>query len=62
MYATYLSEIRIYKDMSHCTMIYFTIELKIKGTAVAEWLRHCATNRKAAGSIPDGVTGISQRQ
>ena len=21
-------------------------------------LRHCATNRKVAGSIPDGVTGI----
>jgi hypothetical protein len=20
------------------------------------WLRHCATNRKVAGSIPDGVT------
>jgi hypothetical protein len=22
------------------------------------WLRHCATGRKVAGSIPDGVTGI----
>jgi hypothetical protein len=22
------------------------------------WLRHCATNRKVAGPIPDGVTGI----
>jgi hypothetical protein len=22
------------------------------------WLRHCATNRMIAGSIPDGVTGI----
>jgi len=29
-----------------------------KGTAVAQWLRCCATNRKIAGSIPDGVTGI----
>jgi hypothetical protein len=28
------------------------------GTAVAQWLRRCATNRKVAGSIPDGVTGI----
>ena len=28
------------------------------GTAVAQWLRHCATNRKVAGSIPDGVIGI----
>jgi hypothetical protein len=22
------------------------------------WLRHCATSRKIAGSIPDGVIGI----
>ena len=28
------------------------------GTAVAEWLRCCATNRKIAGSIPDCVIGI----
>jgi len=27
-------------------------------TAVARWLRCCATNRKVAGSIPDGVIGI----
>jgi len=25
------------------------------GTAVAQWLRCCATNRKVAGSIPEGV-------
>jgi len=28
------------------------------GTAVAQWLRCCATSRKVAGSIPDGVIGI----
>jgi hypothetical protein len=28
------------------------------GTAVAQWLRYCATNWKVAGSIPDGVIGI----
>jgi hypothetical protein len=28
------------------------------GTAVAQWLRYCATNRKVAGLIPDGVIGI----
>ena len=28
------------------------------GTAVAQWLRYCATNRKVAGSIPDGVIGV----
>jgi hypothetical protein len=26
--------------------------------SVAQWLRHFATNRKVAGSIPDGVIGI----
>ena len=30
-------------------------------TAVAQWLRYCATNRKVAGSIPDGVIGIGVR-
>jgi hypothetical protein len=29
-----------------------------RGHAVAQWLRHCATNRKVTGSIPDGVIGI----
>ena len=29
-----------------------------QGTAVAQWLRYCATNRKVAGSIPVGVTGF----
>ena len=28
------------------------------GTAVAQWLRHCAANRKVAGSIPAGVSGF----
>ena len=27
------------------------------GTAVAQWLRCCATNRKLGGLIPDGVSG-----
>jgi hypothetical protein len=30
--------------------------------AVAYWLRHYATNRQVAGSIPDGVIGIFQWQ
>ena len=29
------------------------------GTAVAQWLRYYATNRKVAGSIPAGVIGFS---
>jgi len=27
-------------------------------TAVAQWLRYCAANRKVAGSIPAGVIGF----
>jgi len=34
-----------------------TLEL-VLGTAVAQWLRYCATNRKVAGSNPAGVGGI----
>jgi hypothetical protein len=29
-------------------------------TAVAQWLRYCATNQKVSGSIPDGVIGNFQ--
>jgi hypothetical protein len=32
--------------------------MSYRGTAVAQWLRYCVTNRKVAGSIPDGVVGI----
>jgi len=34
---------------------HFKKPLLVWGTAVAQWLRCCATNRKVAGSIPDGV-------
>ena len=46
--------LKIYHEKS---WIYFTISIK-RRTAVAQWLRCCATNRKVAGSIPDGVTVI----
>jgi len=28
------------------------------GTAVAQWIRYCPTNRKVAGSIPASVNGF----
>jgi hypothetical protein len=34
----------------------------VLGRAVAQWLRHYATNRHVAGSIPDGTIGIFQWQ
>jgi hypothetical protein len=35
------------------------IRWNLLGHAVAQWFRNCATNRKVAGSTPDGVIGIS---
>ena len=32
--------------------------MELLGTAVAQWLRCCATNRKVAGSIPASVSGF----
>jgi hypothetical protein len=41
----------------HTGKIRFTMYWNL-GTAVAQWLSCCATNRKVAGSIPAGVIGI----
>jgi hypothetical protein len=38
------------------------IYMYVRGRAVAQWLRHYATNRQVAGSIPDGIIGIFQWQ
>jgi hypothetical protein len=40
------------------TSFSFTIRVISGGTQWRIWLRHCATNRKVAGSIPDGVNEI----
>ena len=42
----------------HIQDIQNTVPLVTWGTAVAQWLRRCATNRKVAGSISAGVIGI----
>jgi len=34
---------------------YYNINITILGTAVAQWLKCCATNREVAGLIPAGV-------
>ena len=36
----------------------FLLPLCFTGTAVAQWLRCCATNRKVSGSIPAPVIGF----
>jgi hypothetical protein len=51
------SELR--RRMCPTTTTLFYIIINIWGPLmVAQWLRYCATNRKVAGSIPDGVIGI----
>ena len=47
-----------YKHLFLSIYISFSLVHQLLGTAVAQWLRCCATNRKVAGSIPDGVIGI----
>jgi hypothetical protein len=39
-------------------VLFCTVLTSARGHVVAQWLRHCDINRKVAGSIPDGVTGI----
>jgi hypothetical protein len=39
-------------------MLVFNVWMPNMGTAVPQWLRYFATNRKVAGSVPDGVVGF----
>ena len=52
-------ELSVLKRVSlQSVQIGFLLVLHCWGTRWRSWLRHCATSRKVAGSIPDGVTGI----
>ena len=47
------------KCRSNINFIYISFTFKLRtDTRPCSWLRHCATSRKIAGSIPDGLTGI----
>jgi len=39
-------------------LLFIALSFSNGGAAVEQWLRCYATNRKVAGSIPDGVLGI----
>ena len=54
------TQLFVYFRIILTAMIHFLLHgaYKLQATAVAQWLRCCATNRKVAGSIPDGVIGI----
>jgi len=57
---THQSTKQITTTVNNTTFILYTIVYICQGggTAVAQWLRCCATNRKVAASIPDGIIGI----
>jgi len=50
--------ISVIKQLDAQTYVYFLPLHVSRGTAVAQSLRCCATNRKVAGSIPTGVSGF----
>jgi hypothetical protein len=49
---------RIMGTLHEAICTFMIISHQIMGTAVAQWLSCCATNRKVAGSIPPGVSGF----
>jgi len=55
--AHFLNDIKIFVSVMENLHIYCEIGNEW-GTRWRSWLRHCAANRKVAGSIPDVVTGI----
>jgi hypothetical protein len=42
-------------------MMDIILRLISKGPRWRSWLRHCTTNRKVVGSIPNGVSGFFHR-
>ena len=54
-------ELFIYVDIYYVIGLFRKNILNRTGTAVAQWLRCCATNRQVAGSIPAGVIGTFHR-
>jgi len=53
-----LNEIQSYRAMTNEELYNYRTLFTRCGTAVAQWLRCCATNQTVAGSIPAGVIGI----
>jgi hypothetical protein len=54
----FMFKFEVLMGISKILVFIFLLSYVDKGHAVVRWLRHSATNRKAAGSIPDGVIGI----
>jgi hypothetical protein len=50
---TYLSFLNL--SLQYTSLLILSSLYVFMGTAVAQWLRYCATNHKVTGSIPVGV-------
>jgi len=55
---TYSNSKNIQENSSVLIVRIFVRSNNTVGTAAAQWLGCCATNRKVAGSIPAGVSGL----
>ena len=53
-----MSKTRVPRPTPLATFFYHGVLTGYGGTRWCSWLRHCATSRKVADSIPDGVIGI----
>jgi hypothetical protein len=56
--ASCLKTVVDFQVIAYHLILFKETTLQCKGTAVAQCLRHCATNQKVAGSIQDGVIGF----
>jgi hypothetical protein len=57
----FLQHLVLYRvDINPTGELYLTWTVHKRGTR-RSWCKHCATSRKVAGSIPDGVTEIFRR-
>jgi len=52
-----LKHVGAFQCKFQCYVLIFLPDISFR-TAVTQWLRCCATNRKVAGSIPTGVSGF----
>jgi hypothetical protein len=57
-YTFTLSKDALYVNRGKSEKFYVSVAVTGGPLMVAQWLRYCATNRKVAGSIPEGVIGI----
>ena len=66
MHNVFMNVVLLYSDHRHVSASHVAIFIVVSTTTRSSllctwwrsWLRHCATSRKVAGSIPDGVIGI----